>query len=30
MLIEYLFDKIPNWEAASAQAIGDLQVNVQI
>ncbi|XP_009774840.1 arginine--tRNA ligase, cytoplasmic-like isoform X2 [Nicotiana sylvestris] len=25
MLIEYLFDKIPNWEAASAQAIGDLQ-----
>ncbi|XP_019192361.1 PREDICTED: arginine--tRNA ligase, cytoplasmic-like isoform X1 [Ipomoea nil] len=25
MLIEYLFEKFPNWEAASPQAIGDLE-----
>jgi arginyl-tRNA synthetase len=26
MLIEYLFEKFPNWKEIGAQAIGDLQV----
>lgn len=27
MLIEYLFEKFPNWEDVGNQAIGDLQVS---
>lgn len=27
MLIEFLFEKFPNWEDASETAIGDLQVS---
>ena len=26
MLIEYLFEKFPNWQEIGSQAIGDLQV----
>ena len=26
MLIEFLFEKFPNWEELGSQAIGDLQV----
>jgi len=26
MLIEYLFEKFPNWEEIGDQAVGDLQV----
>lgn len=27
MLIEYLFEKLPDWEGSSGQAIGDLEVS---
>lgn len=28
MLIEFLYEKFPNWEAGSAPAIGDLEVSI--
>lgn len=28
MLIEFLFEKFPNWEAGSTPAIGDLEVSL--
>jgi hypothetical protein len=28
MLIQYLFEKFPNWEEIGSQAIGDLQVRL--